>query len=360
MITQKATPFSGSYRHDDVQFLLEQVVIEPTDIRTKETLIQSGRHYSEMLSPEHPPSDAYLEIFHEATQHNGKRLAQDLLYLAHWISQNTKEVVLVSLARGGTPIGIWLKRILENRGIDVWHYSISILRDRGLDTAALRHIADRHKLDTLYFVDGWSAKGTIARELSASIDRFNANFKTDVPNRLCVVSDLCGQATFSATHDDYLIPSSLLGATVSGLISRSLWNGGDPNHFHGCMYLDHLAPFDLSQAHIETIWQHIQSAPRLPRSPTPSGWIERARNHMDHLQQVSGCSAGHLKPGLGESTRALLRRVPDKLLLQDPDHPAVRHLLYLAEQKAVKIEVDSSMPFLSCALIANRSNVGDV
>lgn len=360
MITPNATPFSGSYRPQDVQFLLEQVAIEPTDVRTKEALIQSGRHYSEMVSPEHPPSDAYLELFHGATQRNGKRLAQDLLYLAHLISQNAKEVVLVSLARGGTPIGIWLKRILENRGIAVWHYSISILRDRGLDTAALRHIADRHKLDTLYFVDGWSAKGTIARELTASLKRLKANWNIEIPNRLCVVSDLCGEATFSATHDDYLIPSSLLGATVSGLISRSIWNGEDPNHFHGCMYLDHLAPFDLSGSHIETVWQWIQTAQPTERVQTRPDWQSGIRAYLSDLERRFGRSPQYLKPGLGESTRALLRRIPSQLLLQDPNHPAVHHLVYLAEQKAVKIEVEPSMPFLSCAIIANRSNVGDV
>ena len=49
--------FCGSYRHDDVQFLLKRLQQQPfIDITTKEKLIQTGiRHYSEMLSPESLP-----------------------------------------------------------------------------------------------------------------------------------------------------------------------------------------------------------------------------------------------------------------------------------------------------------------
>ena len=60
--------FSGSYRQEDVEFLLTPMALEPIlDLAEKERLIQSGqRHYSEMLSPESLPSPAYLALFQSA------------------------------------------------------------------------------------------------------------------------------------------------------------------------------------------------------------------------------------------------------------------------------------------------------
>ena len=49
---------SGSYAPDDVHFLLRAMDIDVTDVEEKERLIQTRqRHYSEMISQEHPPSD---------------------------------------------------------------------------------------------------------------------------------------------------------------------------------------------------------------------------------------------------------------------------------------------------------------
>ena len=58
-------PFHGSYRAEQVTFLLKPIQLAPiADTAVKEALIQSGqKHYSEMLSPEYPPSARYLELF---------------------------------------------------------------------------------------------------------------------------------------------------------------------------------------------------------------------------------------------------------------------------------------------------------
>ena len=46
-------PFSGSYKPDDVHFLLKPIVMEMTPVDLKEELIQSGKmHYSDMLRSE--------------------------------------------------------------------------------------------------------------------------------------------------------------------------------------------------------------------------------------------------------------------------------------------------------------------
>ncbi|HEY0325364.1 MAG TPA: cysteine protease StiP domain-containing protein, partial [Allosphingosinicella sp.] len=124
--------FSGSYAPADVTFLLKPAELAPVDVATKEALIQSGRrHYSEMLSPESPPGEDYLRLYDEALARNGARLAQDVVDLAGALADRAgdrEEVVIASLARAGTPIGVLLRRALLRLGKRSTHYSISIIR----------------------------------------------------------------------------------------------------------------------------------------------------------------------------------------------------------------------------------------
>ena len=48
-------------------------------------------------------------------------------------------------------------------------------------------------------------------------------------------------------------------------------------------------------------------------------------------------STNYIKPGVGETTRVLLRRVPWKILMRDPSSPFVKHILMLAEEKGVEV-----------------------
>jgi hypothetical protein len=59
----------------------------------------------------------------------------------------------------------------------------------------------------------------------------------------------------------------------------------------------------------------------------------------------------HVKPGIGEATRVLLRRVPDRVIVRDPDSPDVEHLLVLAQEKGVPVEADAALPYAAAALI---------
>ena len=48
-------------------------------------------------------------------------------------------------------------------------------------------------------------------------------------------------------------------------------------------------------------------------------------------------STHYIKPGVGETTRVLLRRVPWKILMRDLASPYVKHILMLAEEKMLKL-----------------------
>jgi hypothetical protein len=354
--------FSGSYLPEDVTFLLKRVTLAPTPVEEKEHLIQSGRkHYSEMISAEHLPSPLYLRVFHQALDRQKTRFARHLLILAALLCRvRSGPITLVSLARAGTPIGILLARILRQRFAHaVSHYSISIIRERGIDTVALRYILSRHEAESLIFVDGWTGKGVIAGELLRSIQRFNEQEKQSLEPGLYVVADLCGESAGAATAEDYLIPSSVLGCTISGLVSRSILNEDviGPGDFHGCVFHDEFQSQDLSRWFIDTIMNEVAT---IDYSGSNSGITTEQRNQLRQrnagfLQDV-GTRFGvrdvnHIKPGIGEATRVLLRRLPDRLLLRDADHPDVEHLRVLAVEKGVLIEVDPQLPYQAAALI---------
>lgn len=353
--------FSGSYAADDVQFLLRRLQqVDFTDVANKEALIQSGqRHYSQMLSLESAPSRRYEALFEQACATNGARMARDCLRLADLIAQRAPaRIALVSLARAGTPIGVIVTRLLRQRfGREVTHFSVSIVRDRGIDANALRHILARgFGAEQIVFVDGWTGKGVISRELARSVGAFNAQHGTDIDAGLAVLSDLSGSAALAASRDDYLIASSILNATVSGLVSRTVMDEAmGPDDFHGCVHYTHLAPVDRSRSFADAITALAMAAP-LPSSaantPTDEQAQARSKACIARLMDEHGVADVNLvKPGIGEATRVLLRRVPRLLLLRDTDSADCAHLRLLAQEKQVPIHLDPALPYHAVSLI---------
>lgn len=344
---QRLTPeprgFSGSYAPEDVTFLLKPVSMAATDVARKEQLIQTARrHYSEMVAPETLPDRAYLELFHAAERRNRSRLAADIASLAAHLAARAagREFVIASLARAGTPIGVLLVRMLRALGVPAVHYSISIIRDRGIDREALRYIAGRHDPAMTVFVDGWTGKGAIAGELRRSL----ADRPFGFAPVLAVVADPAGQADIAATADDYLIASGLLNGIVSGLVSRSILSAetvaaGD---FHACVTYPQFAAADLSRSFVDSVLGAVRdSAPR-PIGSHAARRAELGRACEDMLRYVMDRAdvrnPNRVKPGIAEATRAFLRRVPDRLFVRDRADPDVAHLLHLAAQVRVAVE----------------------
>jgi hypothetical protein len=343
--------FSGSYASEDVTFLLKPVDLAATDVAAKERAIQSGtRHYSEMIAPEHVPDPAYLALYDAALARNGARLAQDIASLAAHLAARREKVVIASLARAGTPIGVLLLRALKAMGVYAHHYAISIIRDRGIDAVALAHIAARHDPADIVFVDGWTGKGAIATELRRSVPGAT----------LAVVADPAGVADIAATDDDYLIASGLLNGIVSGLVSRSILSAETvgPGDFHACVTYPQHAPHDRSRAFIDTLTPLVLAARPMDiaghAARTPALAASREALVADMLALVGSTDRNRIKPGIAEATRALLRRVPDRVLVRDRADPDVAHLLHLADTAAVPVgTLPSDCRYRAVAIIAS-------
>lgn len=355
---------TGSYPIDDCEFLLQEVDVNPLSVTEKEALLQKGGvHYSKMVSTEAPPSKTYLDTFHALIEAHADRLAAEIKLLAKQLFEAKGEcITLVSLARAGTPIGVLIARALKQYYTQqVKHFSISIVRDRGIDTAALKHIkAAGYPAKSLAFVDGWTAKGVINKELKIAIAQWNRTSDYHISDDLCVVSDLSGDAQWIATTDDYAIPSGVLNSTVSGLLSRTLMLD-DIKGFHQCIMYRHLQEYDLSNWFINTISERFNHVPTAINHVTPAWREARQKTVTDYIQRIMARyhvnDINKIKPGVAEATRVMLRRIPRLLLLRDTQSHDVAHLSVLAREKDIAIIEDKDMPFAAMALIENIKNI---
>lgn len=348
-------PF-GSYPADDVTFLLTDLSDRPleTGLEAREAHLRAGGHYSEYLPIEYEPTAEYFAMFEDALARGARRTALGVAVAAERIvALRGRDVLLVSLARAGTPIGVLVRRYLRTaHGLDRPHYSVSIIRDRGLDPVAVRWLQAHHPGLPIQFIDGWTGKGAIQREL----DRAAAAAGLDP--RLAVVTDPGWCAAVPGSRDDFLIPSACLNSTVSGLVSRTVLRADliGPDDFHGAKEYPELAGRDVSGRFVDTVHacvdddliaeaRALAAEPVAP--PTWSGWAA-----VTAIGERFGIAdPNRIKPGVGESTRVLLRRKPDRLLVRD-EGPDVAHLLQLATERDVPVEAYPDMPYSSCGLIS--------
>ena len=66
-----------------------------------------------------------------------------------------------------------------------------------------------------------------------------------------------------------------------------------------------------------------------------------------------------IKPGIGEATRVLLRRVPWKILIDEryKGDPQLGHLVRLAEEKNVSIQYYPMKHYKCCGIIKKMSDI---
>jgi len=360
-------PEFGSYAADEVTWLLKDLssVSLEAGIEEREKRIQAGEaHYAESLPVEYQPDLAYRELFEKVLQESATRLAVAVGTVTEVVlAERGHDIALASLARAGTPVGILMRRwAFAAHGIEIPHYAVSIVRDRGIDAVALRYLAEHHNSRSVVFVDGWTGKGAIARELTAALRDFpGAEFDDD----LAVLADPGNCARTYGTRDDFLIASACLNSTVSGLVSRTVLNDEliRPGDFHGAKYYADLAPDDVSRHLLDTVAARFEDVREevaasvtavlaSDRTPTWTGWAS-----VEKVREEYGIShVNFVKPGVGETTRVLLRRVPWRVLVRDADAPEHEHIRMLAAARGVPVDVVPDLAYSCMGLIKNVSN----
>ncbi|MER6411777.1 phosphoribosyltransferase [Streptomyces humidus] len=359
-------PAFSSYAPEEVGWLLQDlsdVTLEAPTEEREEAIQSGGAHYAESLPVEYQPSEQYQELFHAALETSAARIAQAVGVVTDAvIAERSPRPVLVSLARAGTPVGVLMRRWAQFRhGLDLPHYAVSIVRGRGIDANALRWLAAHHDPRDVVFVDGWTGKGAITRELAAAIEDFEAGGgAAGFDAEIAVLADPGSCVRTYGTRDDFLIPSACLNSTVSGLVSRTVLRADlvGPDDFHGAKFYRELAGTDVSVAFLDAI------AARFPevadavdgavkellagdRTPSWEGWAA-----VERISEEYGIHDVNLvKPGVGETTRVLLRRVPWKILARAGAGADLDHVRLLAEQRGVPVEEVGDLPYTCVGLI---------
>ncbi|MEU2748996.1 cysteine protease StiP domain-containing protein, partial [Streptomyces collinus] len=359
-------PAFSSYAPEEVGWLLQDlsdVTLEAPTEEREEAIQSGGAHYAESLPVEYQPTEQYQELFHAALKESAARIAQAVGVVTETVlAERSPRPVLVSLARAGTPVGILMRRWAQHRhGLDLPHYAVSIVRGRGIDANALRWLARHHDPRDVVFVDGWTGKGAITRELAQALKEFEksdgiAGFDPEI----AVLADPGSCVRTYGTREDFLIPSACLNSTVSGLISRTVLRADlvGPHDFHGAKFYRELAGTDVSVAFLDAVsarFPEVTDAAcaqakellATDRSPTWEGWAA--------VERISEEYAIHdvnlVKPGVGETTRVMLRRVPWKVLARAGAGSDLDHVRLLAEQRGVPVEEVDGLPYTCVGLI---------
>ena len=211
----------------------------------------------------------------------------------------------------------------------------------------MKYLLSHYPAEQILFVDGWIGKGAILGELQKDVAPYFG-----VSSELAVVADPANITELCGTHHDLLIPSSCLNCTVSGLISRTFLRDDiiGKEDFHGAVYYGELEKADLSHEFLEAIEKEfILEVPKDDWQPQGHG--------IDEVRKIAGeygiDNINLVKPGIGETTRVLLRRVPWKVLVNEKykEDASLEHILRLVEEKEVPVEWYPLENYKACGLI---------
>lgn len=243
----------------------------------------------------------YVDVF--PIQEAAQNLAASI---CRYQPDNSK-LLFVSVLRAGVPVADWLTRMLPGSRAA----SLSLFVGLGIDRAALAQIKTDNPDRDIVFVDGWTGRGGVAREIA----RLNSG-------PFAVLIDPWGWADFSGAQEDIFCYS----ACFTGLATLG---------FSRTFFIDEQSCF---------------SAYRFPRMHFQRDVVEVWQNscpkqHSTYFQpeKVEFFKETILRIHSNEVCRALINAAPDYLLFRD-SRGYVRErfelLLALAERRKVSVKYD--------------------
>jgi hypothetical protein len=145
------------------------------------------------------------------------------------------------------------------------------------------------------------------------------------------------------------------------LVSRTVLNADvvGAGDFHACVYYRELEPYDCSRRFVDDLSCAVGRALEDP-AVTPVRWDAARRVRLAAISErfVNAClvryrlvDRNRVKPGIGEASRALLRRLPERLIVREPGAVDVSHLEHLAAARQLRVEHDPGLPYRAAAII---------
>lgn len=292
------------------------------------------------MTEESAPKDEYNQMFLKILEDTAFDMATYIARMAEAIyKEKGNDTVIVSLARAGTPFGVLVKDFIEYKhGVVVPHYSISIIRDKGIDENALIYILAKHPYAKIQFVDGWTGKGSITFELQKAIKEFNQKYSVKIDDSLAVLADPARIARICGTRDDIIIANCCLNSTVSGLVSRT-YHSSDiigENDFHGARRYSHLESVDFSRVLLDRVRKEFKNVEEV--EPQYYDFEDYGSKIVDLIaKEFDVKTKTKIKLSIGESSRVLIRRDPRCLLVKNMDNPQIVQLLAMARDRGTQI-----------------------
>jgi len=330
-----------SYNEKDVKILT-------TDI---------SQMHGNSLKKEYHPSAEYILLFINSLNQFSFHIAMLIQNLSESIYRNNPNgCVLVSLRKAGTSIGVLIKRFLEKKYTKIFpHYSIGVSK-KCIDRNALLYVLNNHKDRKIQFVDAWTGRGDLLKSLVNSLSEFY--YISDPRTALAVLSDPANVTDICGTHCDFPIPHSFLESTTSGLLSKAFRHLSlSEEDYYATIYYDNLLEQDLTYRFIDSVENHFDFSV-LARSKYPECTPTKYSSATEIASITSDFALGNVKfvkPGIGESTRSLLRSTPNIVLFKkNIDKVLIQHILYLANQKNIPTLEYPLEAYKTCSIVIEQ------
>ncbi|MBF0203495.1 MAG: hypothetical protein HQK67_04080 [Desulfamplus sp.] len=271
--------------------------------------------------------------------------AQNLaLSVLKW-QPDPKKILFVSILRAGVPITEWLCTMLPGTvGV-----ALSLFVGVGIDAIALAAIERDFPDRSIIFVDGWTGKGGVAREL-AKLNK----------GPLAVLIDPWGWADFAGIKEDIFCPSACFTGLATLGFSRTFVVEKD-KIFSALRFSKEFAkpelvkswkecapPFpvlsgvDQSEIQKYEIQKYEIQNSELIKSEIIKSEVQKIDAKTNEIKKFEAKT--DLRIHSNEVCRALINAAPKNLLFADDKHFAQKHfllLLKLAEQRGIKSEFNA-------------------
>jgi hypothetical protein len=245
--------------------------------------------------------------------------------IANW-QPDPEKLIFVAILRAGVPIADWLCQMLPG-SITA---AISLFVGFGIDRIALSRLQSNFPERTILFVDGWTGRGGVSREIA----KLNAG-------PLAVLIDPWGWADFSGAQEDIFCPSACFTGVATLGFSRTFFVN-NRNLFAAYKF-----PKKYMRKEVIGAWRELS-----PKQPTTPGAISIEKFYKSTELRIHG----------NEVCRALINAAPTTLFFADEQEHVKEHfslLLALADRRGVPVKYNhkSLQDYRSCRLHLKKAGI---
>lgn len=276
-------------------------------------------------SPEPKPNETFNQLLLEQLSLRGPHISGLHERLVTKITNqiDLEKLLLVGILRAGLYVSTGLARRLEYRGVRVPVVALGLFHEAGIDQTALENILRDYPNRIPVFIDGWTGRGVVAREL-----------KQSVPDALlATLVDPGHYGDLWATDIDTLVESAHFTSTETLGFSRAFIT--DPQK----MWKAYKYPNSLCDIHLLNAWDSVFDCE--PAVIQEIGRPQNLRGLLIFLTSISTGEPSSWKVNVNEVVRSLVNRNPKELIIGTTVQEAkssIPTVVYKAQKREIPIQ----------------------